>query len=168
VRELTKWGVKFLYCEKPSDTIRWESGGVGWGGNSGFNALNMVAQLAPAKIILVGYDMTRKNGAHWHDPHPTGLSNPTNGSIDRWRIVMDNAAKTLAEHGNYVINASEDSTLRNYAKMSFQEALDYVPGDPFPAPTWVSAKVPKVTISPERLAAARARVESALGKDSAG
>lgn len=128
------WGVKYLHCDKTGDTLILDSGRVGWGGNSGFNCLNFVAQLEPAKIILVGFDMSKSWGAHWHPPHPQGLSNPTNVNIERWRRVMEAASDTLKKAGLTVINCSPISSLKKYPKMTFEQALDYVPGTPLPEP----------------------------------
>lgn len=129
------WGVTYLQCEKPDDNLLLSSPGVvGWGGNSGFNCLNWVAQLSPSKIIFVGFDMTREFGMHWHQAHGAGLSNPTNHNIFRWRRAVDRAAKPLREAGISVLNCSPISRLINYPRMRFEEALDYVPGTPFPEP----------------------------------
>jgi hypothetical protein len=120
------WGVSFLHCHRPSDAFEMKQiGNVGWGGNSGYNCLNWVAQLYPKKIILVGYDMTRQFGAHWHEPHSGGLSNPTNVNIERWRRVMEWAHIPLGQAGITTINCSSISVLKKYPKMTFQEALDY-------------------------------------------
>ena len=135
IRDKPKWGVNFLNCAKPDDRLIMDRiGTVGWGGNSGFNCLNWVAQLKPAKIILVGFDMTKAWGSHWHKPHPLPLTNPTNFNVERWRRVMEAAAIPLREAGICVINCSVISSLRKYPKMTFAEALDYQPGTPMPAP----------------------------------
>jgi hypothetical protein len=100
-------------------------GNVGWGGNSGYSCLNMVAQLYPKKIILIGYDMTKKFGDHWHEPHSGGLGNPTGQNIERWRRVMEWAHIPLAQAGITTINCSPISSLKKYPKMTFREALDF-------------------------------------------
>lgn len=106
-----------LLIEKP--------GVVGWGGNSGFHALNLAVQFGAAKIILVGYDMTLKHGLHWHERHPEGMHNPSDGNVARWRRVTDEAAVFLKELRVTVINASPISALVAYPKMTLREALDY-------------------------------------------
>ena len=168
VRERPKWGVKFLFCEKPNDTIVWEQGKVGWGGNSGFNALNMVAQFKPAKIILIGFDMSRASGTHWHDPHPAdrvrGLSNPTNHSVERWRRVMENAAREFVDHGITVINCSAMSALQKYRKMSFEEALEFGGAPMVPVvPTQVYVPPDPVLVA-EKREMAEAVVKGVLAK----
>lgn len=101
-----------------------EIGMVGWGGNSGFHCLNLAAQMWPAKILLLGMDMTTANGLHWHGRHVQGLNNPSERNVIRWRRCVDAAAETLDAMGIKVINASMESALVNYPKMGLLEALD--------------------------------------------
>ena len=98
-------------------------GTVGWGGNSGFHALNLAVQLGAAKIILVGYDMRLDHGVHWHGPHK-GLNNPHPTNVERWRRVVDAAAEVIAALGIKAINASPISALENYPKMTLEAALE--------------------------------------------
>lgn len=100
-----------------------EPGVLGWGGNSGFHALNLAVQAGARRIVLVGYDMTIAGGVHWHGRHPSALNNPTAGNIDRWRRVMDAAAPMLAECGVEVLNASAVSALAAFPKVAFEEAF---------------------------------------------
>ena len=98
-------------------------GRVGWGGNSGFQALNLAAQFGAKRIVLVGYDMTTARGVHWHGRHPTGLHNPTENNIIRWRRAIDGASADLAGLGIDVLNASPASMLTAYPKVSFLDAI---------------------------------------------
>lgn len=100
-----------------------EAGIIGWGGNGGFQALNLAAQFLPAKVVLVGYDMRIDLGMHWHGPHPNGQNNPMAKNIERWRRAIDGASETFAALGIPVINCSKVSALRNYPRMTFEEAL---------------------------------------------
>lgn len=102
-------------------------GTVGWGGNSGFHALNLAVQMRPSKIILVGYDMTLAHGVHWHGKHPSGMNNPIEGNVARWRRCIDEAAEVIEALGIQAINASPISALERYPKMSLLEALDADP-----------------------------------------
>lgn len=124
-RACDEWGLRRLECSRADDRLEVSRlGTVGWGGNSGFGALNFVAQLRPRKILLVGYDMTLAAGSHWHGPHGDGLTNPKAGNVERWRRCIDAAAKQIAEMGVAVINCSPVSALRRYPKMSLAEALE--------------------------------------------
>lgn len=118
------WNVRRLVCTRRDDRMEFDNlGTVGWGGNSGFNAYNLAVQLAPSKIILVGYDMQLRDGLHWHGAHGLGLYNPKAGNVERWRRCVDTPAKMVADRGIKVINCSPTSALRNYPKMSFAGAL---------------------------------------------
>lgn len=118
------WGVHKVECNKGDDRLElrtWNR--IGWGGNSGFGALNIAVQAGATRIILVGYDMTTRFGRHWHQDHPNGMHNPTEGNVDRWRRAIDNAAAQLRPLGIEVFNASPISALRNYPKVTLAEAL---------------------------------------------
>jgi hypothetical protein len=108
---------------KTDEMLLDEPGVIGWGGNSGFHAINLAAQFGARRIVLVGYDMTMKNGLHWHGAHPRGLNNPTKGNVDRWRRAIDGGAPVLEAAGIEVINATPDSALQAYPFMPLEEAL---------------------------------------------
>lgn len=101
-----------------------QPGYIGWGGNSGFQALNLALHFKPAKIILVGYDMTLKNGAHWHGQHGNGLHNPKDHHVVRWRGCVDRAYATLQREKVAGFNASMRSALNSWPKLSLPEALE--------------------------------------------
>lgn len=90
------------------------------GGNSGFQAANLVTQFGVAAIALVGFDM---QGAHWHGRHPPPLSNPDESSFPRWRRALDGAAGKFCSLGIDVVNCSFESSLKAYPKMSIEAAL---------------------------------------------
>lgn len=99
-------------------------GRIGWGGNGGFHALNLAVQFGARKIILLGFDMTLANGAHWHGRHPPGLNNPSQASVDRWRGVLDAQAPALARYGVDVVIGSPGSALQNFRKLELKAAID--------------------------------------------
>ncbi|MEO3387329.1 hypothetical protein [Mesorhizobium sp. CAU 1741] len=119
------WGIRYVKCLRGDDRINLgPAGTIGWGGNSGFGALNLAAHFGATKIILVGYDMNIKAGTHWHGDHPLPLSNPKLSTIGRWRRAIDAGAKVLAANSIKVINCSAISSLTAYPKMTLTEALD--------------------------------------------
>lgn len=120
--ETQEWGITRLRGYRADNRISFDLGIVG-GSNSGLNALNLAAQLSPARILMVGFDMTIQAGVHWHGPHSDELKNPTEGLTEKWRRAVDGAAEPLAKRGIEVINCSPISTLRRYRKMNFIEAL---------------------------------------------
>lgn len=97
-------------------------GRIGSARNSGFQAVNLAANLGAARIILVGFDMNLKAGTHWHGDHEGGLTNPTDMKIKQWAAAMDAAADDLRGIGVEVINASPVSSLTAYPKMTLCEA----------------------------------------------
>lgn len=92
-------------------------GHIGDGGNSGFQALNLAIQFGAARILLVGYDMTLINGAHWHGHHPHGLNNPRPNTIARWL-----AACWSTPDGVEIVNCHPGSALAAYPKLTFEDA----------------------------------------------
>ena len=118
-------GVHLVKCNRHDDrTLMHNTGEVGWGGNSGFQALNLAMQMKPSRIYLVGYDMRIDYGLHWHGDHPAPMHNPQEKNIPRWIKCLDQAAKTAKMMDITVINCSLHSALRAYPKMTLQEALD--------------------------------------------
>lgn len=116
--------VHLVNCRKPDDRFVLEPlNTVGWGGNSGFHCLNLAVQFGCRKVLLVGFDMTVRQGLHWHGAHPGNLSNPTETNVGRWRRAVDNAWQVIAATGTKVVNCSPVSALQNYPKMEFAEAL---------------------------------------------
>ncbi|TPL49224.1 hypothetical protein FJ937_17245 [Mesorhizobium sp. B2-4-4] len=118
------WGIHRVTIIKDNDRLLVKQPGVlGWGGNSGFHALNLAVQFGASKIILVGYDMRLDQGVHWHGRHQHGLNNPTALNVERWCRAVDGAADVISGLGIRAINASPVSRLTAYAKMSLMEAL---------------------------------------------
>lgn len=118
------WNVHKVWCDKNSDQLVTDAfNKVGWGGNSGFGAINLAVQFCVKKIILVGFDMTIEHGTHWHGDHVGYLHNPTNRSAERWRRAIDRVAPRIAAVGIEVLNCSPVSRLANYVKTSFEEAI---------------------------------------------
>lgn len=98
-------------------------GTLGWGGNSGFHAINLAAQFGVTDIALTGFDMRTDRGTHWHGNHPRGLNNPTAKNAERWRKAIDAMAPDLAVLGIRVVNCSEISALTAYSKIGFEAWL---------------------------------------------
>ncbi len=99
-------------------------GEIGWGGNSGFHALNLAIQFGAKKIVLVGFDMQITKGVHWHGKHPAGLTNPTQSSVDKWRVRLDAQAPVLEALGIMVLIGSPGSALTAFRKLPLKEAIN--------------------------------------------
>jgi len=107
-----------------NDLLISNPGLVGAGGNSGFQALNLMVQIGLRQIILIGFDMRVDGGGHWHPRHPHPLSNPDAAcNIPRWRKSLDGAARKLHELGVKVVNCSMVSDLKAYQKMPLEKVL---------------------------------------------
>lgn len=124
VRQRPAWNVRRVTVVKSIDRLLVsEFGIIGWGGNSGFGALNLAVQFGAQRIVLVGFDMRIDKGVHWHGLHKGGLSNPNTKNVERWRRVIDEVAPVLTALGIAVVNASPVSALAAYPKVSFAEAI---------------------------------------------
>lgn len=114
--------VRRKYGDKGADIEFKERGLICYGGNSGFQALNLAVQFGSRKIILVGFDMRIDRGLHWHKAH--AKHNPRAAQVERWRKLFDGAAPSLEQAGLCVINCSLVSALENYPKMTIAQALN--------------------------------------------
>jgi hypothetical protein len=125
VRACSTWeGIKHIDCRKVTDIANLEQvNSVGWGGNSGFHALQIAVKAGCSKVLLVGLDASVEHGLHWHGSHPDGMANPRRGTVARWVRAIDGAAPRIKEMGVRVFNCSSISALRAYPKMLFEEAL---------------------------------------------
>jgi len=99
-------------------------GEIGWGGNGGFQAINLAIQFGARYIVLVGFDMSLDHGYHWHGRHPAGLNNPSQSGVDKWRANLDGQAAALRRIGITVVIGSPNSRLTAYPKLSFMEAVN--------------------------------------------
>ena len=119
--------IKILELEKYDDFIRLETPGtVGAGGNSGFQAVNLVAQFGAKKILMIGFDMDhRTRYPHWYGRNNgPGRTNPDHFNYDRWRKAFTQSSAILHDAGIEVINASLKSTLKCFKMMSVGETLE--------------------------------------------
>lgn len=96
------------------------------GGHSGFQAINLAIQFGAKKIILVGFDMTLANGAHW-DGNQTGVAKPDAGRVESWRVALDGCAEQFKSLGVEVVVVGT-SALMAFPKMLLAEALGVVDG----------------------------------------
>jgi len=98
--------------------------GLRTGGNSGYAAINLAVHLGAARIVLLGYDMgpTPAGRVHWFGAHPRALQrspSPFQAFRERFRTLVD----PLAALGVEVVNASRQTTLTVFPRMSLDEAL---------------------------------------------
>ncbi|MBC7282566.1 hypothetical protein [Hoeflea sp.] len=97
---------------------------LGSGGNSGFQAVNLAAVAGANRIVLTGFDMSVDNGTHWHGDHNGLLGNPDGKMLRNCGKILDRASETLAGRGIEVLNASRQTALTAYRRVSMGEALE--------------------------------------------
>lgn len=93
------------------------------GDNSGYAAINLAYHLGAKKIVLLGYDMGN-NGtkSHYHEGYPvTATSQKTYN--DRFIPGFSTIAGELKRKGIKVFNASPQSRLNAFPKITLQESL---------------------------------------------
>ncbi len=99
-----------------------EPGVVGSGGNSGFQALNLVVQFGATGVLLVGFDM---QGEHWYGRNTwQRSSNPIITNFNRWNRAFHDVADELKRMGVDVVNASATSTLKCFRHATIAQALE--------------------------------------------
>ena len=94
--------------------------------NSGAQAIQIAAKSGAARILLLGFDMHRRNGDHWHGLHPAGLRNTHEGVYQKFCAQFSELAPHLSARGVDVINCSPDSALTAFRKMDLSDALEEV------------------------------------------
>lgn len=88
---------------------------IHYGGNSGFQACNLVFHRKPERMLLLGFDMQDTGGKkHWFGEHKWPLRN-TNIWFTHVKR-MDYAALDYKKAGVEVINCSRDTALKGYRR----------------------------------------------------
>jgi hypothetical protein len=97
---------------------------IGNGGNSGFQALNLLIQFGVKDIILIGFDLHDHGGLHWYGRNTApGMNNPAKSNFDRWKkgfFAIKNSIKALDID---VVNTSLTSELKEFRKQSLGDTL---------------------------------------------
>lgn len=108
-----------------SDRMLFEqTGRIGGGGNSGFQALNLIVQFGCRRVVLIGFDMTDRSGVHWYGRNTWAMANnPDESNFRRWRAAFEAASPVLAGRGVDVVNASPVSELKGFRRSSVEYAM---------------------------------------------
>jgi hypothetical protein len=94
---------------------------IHYGGNSGFQAVNLALLLGAKRIILVGFDMRQVGTrSHFFGDHPKPLRRTS--SYDRFISEFAFAAKTVPA-GVTVLNATPGSALKCFPMVDLTQAL---------------------------------------------
>jgi hypothetical protein len=91
---------------------------IRYGGNSGFQAVNLALLFGATRLILIGFDM---HGSHFFGKHPAPLRN-TN-SFDNFIYCFTRAAKHLPAHVE-ILNATPKSALRCFKKANLDDVIE--------------------------------------------
>lgn len=92
---------------------------IHFGGNSGFQALNIAVHAGAKRVIFVGLDCS---GSHWHGQHGDGLPNPSEHNFGHWRRAFAAAANQLRGKVE-VVNCSIKTTLECFPRAPLGDVL---------------------------------------------
>ena len=93
---------------------------VHWGGNSGYQAINLAYLWGAQRIVLLGYDMQKTGGqSHWFGDHPQGLNR--NSPYAEWVKRFDRLATDLRDEGVEVFNATRETALTCFPRTPIEE-----------------------------------------------
>lgn len=122
-----QYGIRKVCIEdKHLDEILTEKTGyVGSGGNSGFQALNLVVQFGARRILLAGVDAHGEPGReHWYGRNNwNGTNNPSRENYRRWARAFYSCAPVLQSMGVDVVNLSRESSIKCFRHSSAEEAM---------------------------------------------
>lgn len=90
--------------------------------NSGQRAIQLAAHLGADRVILLGYDCTLANGAHWHGRHPATMNNPVPREVGRWHDDFSSLVGLLPSVE--IINASRHTALTCFPRSTLEAALN--------------------------------------------
>lgn len=95
---------------------------VHFGGNSGYQAINLAYLMGAKRIILLGFDCKPVDGKdHWFGQHPNGLVQIQPYQL--WMNHFPSLAQDLKNRNIEVINCSPDSAIQCFKKMSIDDVL---------------------------------------------
>jgi len=102
---------------------------VNSGGSSGFGALNVAFIKRPSEVYLFGFDHHQIKG-QWHAEvrHYRQKRNQSPIRWKQWARSYETAADQFAEIGVPVYNASPDSGIQAFERMSQDEAIERLGG----------------------------------------
>lgn len=100
----------------------WTGVEIGGGGNSAFQSINLAVLWGADRVILTGVDC-KNRGQHWHGKHPSPMTTPEERAVAQWIKCFNQVAPALKKGGVEVINASRDTALECFPRMTIEEAL---------------------------------------------
>lgn len=96
---------------------------IHWGGNSGFQAMNLAYLFGAKRLVLLGFDMQRgeDDRCHWFGDHPAGQGFANPRKFNHWIRAMDVLARDLADQGVQVINATRRTALKCFPQSPIEQ-----------------------------------------------
>lgn len=96
---------------------------VHFGGNSGFQAINLAFLWGAKRIVLLGFDCKPVGGkAHWFGQHPEGLTQVQ--PYDLWLEHYPQLAYDLKREGVQVVNCSRDTAITCFERATIETVTD--------------------------------------------
>lgn len=98
--------------------------GIVYGGNSGFQALNLAYINGVRDACLIGFDMGHEKNEpkHCHGEHPSGINRPS--PFNDWIENFKRAAPVIEAAGMRVRNATRKTRLTCFAKIDLNDWLN--------------------------------------------
>lgn len=118
-------GWTHVRCEnRPGDGFSFDPGFLHTGGHAGFAIINFAVLMGAARILLLGYDMQKVNGArHWFGHHPKNTTLDVDSPYESFLRAYPFTVPQLAAQGVEVINCTPGSALTVYPSMDLADAL---------------------------------------------
>lgn len=100
-----------------------DPGALALGGHSGYQAINLAIHLGAERIVLLGYDMQARDGRqHFFGAHAHRAADHTL-PFDWFHYHWPSMVEPLQARGVQVLNASRESALTLFPRVSLTEAL---------------------------------------------
>jgi hypothetical protein len=118
-----RWGLNWIHGKGETGLGRkW----IHWGGNSGYQAINLAYLWGAARIVLLGFDMqcAPDGASHWFGDHPgnQGFLNPK--KFNSWIRHLETLGRDLNDQGVDVFNASRQTALTCFAQIPIERIPD--------------------------------------------
>lgn len=119
VKHLKKSAHRYGVCE--------EKNSVSWNYNSGAAAINLAMHLGARRIILLGFDMSTdtNQNQHWHKEYKNDTS--VEQTFARHLRGFPHIQKAALDWGVEIINASPNSAINAFPKMTLKKAMKILP-----------------------------------------
>lgn len=105
------------------NTFSLDPGRLHYGGNSGFQAINLAILFGAQRIALVGFDMRTTPARHFFGPHPPQLKN--GAKYEHFIPAFNEAARRLATERPdiQIVNCTPGSALTCFPVLALEEVL---------------------------------------------